>query len=85
MHPLRTHSIRSWRSVGIRPWTDGEHRDRAGGIVYSIDNSIGAASGTVAIGQRRHDLLADTMRVCQEGSDDELVCRERDRRGQPFG
>ena len=87
--PLRTysrhHTAVSRRSIRVSAGGHREHRDAAGSIVNAIDHSIGPPPGTVAISQRRHELLADSVRILEQGADDEFMRGKGDRGGQDFG
>ena len=75
----------SRRSIRVSAQGHSEHCDCAGSIVNAIDHSIGPPPGTVAISQRRHELLSDSVRILEQGADDEFMRGKSDRGGQDFG
>ena len=89
VHPHRTpsrhHAAVSRRSIRVSAGGHREHCDCAGSIVNAIDHSIGPPPGTVAISQRRHELLAHPVRIPEQGADDEFMRGKGDRGGQDFG
>lgn len=89
MHPLRTHSqhhmAASPRSIRVSAGGHREHCDGPDSIVNTTIHSIGPPPGTVAISQRRHELLAHSVRILEQGADDEFMRGKGDGGGQDFG
>jgi hypothetical protein len=66
------------RAVDIPTMIDVNNRDRAGGVVDTVDDPIGAAPGAEPVVQRGKQLLAYPVRFADQRSGHELVCRDRD-------
>jgi hypothetical protein len=64
---------------------DRNNTDDALSLIDSVDDSVGATPSAVTIAERRLQTLADSVRVVQQGSNDELVRREGDRLGKYLG
>lgn len=56
--------------------SDIDDRDGALLIVNAVDDTVGAAACAVAIVQRRAESLAESVRIVEQGTDDELVRSE---------
>lgn len=73
------------RSVGVGAIEDADDSDPMMPVVDAVDHPVGAPARAVTILQRRAQLLADPVRVVQQGADDEFVRGERDRLGKALG
>ena len=68
-------------TVCIRSAKYADDRDAPALVVDPVEHAVGAAPRAVAVIQRRSQLLADPVRIVEQGTDDEVVGRERDRFG----
>lgn len=62
---------------------DGQDRHRSGRFVDAIQDTVGASSRTVAVGQRWPEPLPHAMRVLEQGTGEELDRSGGDRFGNP--
>lgn len=69
--------------VGSR--CQSHHGHDAGAVVDSVEDAVGPPACAMAIVERGHESLADTVWVGQQGSVDELIRGERDGFWELFG